>query len=80
MVPAIQSEITAFKDIDKDGRPELIYGADGIIRFARPDPSDATKPWIVHDVSERGYAMAHRIGVGDINGDSRMDIINPNGW
>jgi hypothetical protein len=80
VIPAIQSEITACKDIDKDGKPELIYGADGVLRFARPDPLDATKPWVVHDISEKGYVMAHGIGVGDINADGRMDIINPNGW
>jgi hypothetical protein len=79
-IPVIQSEITVFKDIDKDGRPEMIYGADGIMRFARPDPTDATKPWTVYDISERGYAMAHGLGAGDINGDGRTDVINPNGW
>jgi hypothetical protein len=80
VIPAIQSEITAFKDIDKDGQPELIYGADGALRFARPDATDATKPWAVYDISEKGYVTAHGIGVGDINADGRMDIINPNGW
>lgn len=76
----IQTEINTFRDIDGDGKPELIYGAEGTIRFAKPDPSDATKPWIVHDISKPGYMLAHGIGVGDINGDGRMDIVNPYGW
>lgn len=80
VIPSVQTEITAFTDIDKDGKPELIYGAEGMMRFAKPDPSDATKPWIIYNISESGYMMAHGIGTGDINGDGRIDIVNPNGW
>lgn len=80
VIPAVQTEITVFKDIDNDGNPELIYGADGTLRIARPDSSDATKPWLVYDISEKGYMLPHGLGAGDINGDGRTDIVNPNGW
>ena len=80
VVPAVQSEITDFKDIDNDGIPELIYAAEGTMRYAKPNPTDPTKPWIEHIISEVGYGVAHGIGTGDINGDGRLDILNPYGW
>jgi hypothetical protein len=74
------SEVTVFSDLDNDGKPELVYGQDGAMWYARFNPADPAKPWTTHQISGKGYYMPHGIGVGDINADGRMDIINPHGW
>ena len=54
--------------------------ANGTLAYAKPDAADPTKPWIVHTISQPGLAYGHSLGVGDINGDGRPDVLQPAGW
>jgi hypothetical protein len=80
VIQGISGELSTMADIEGPHKPALVYSGDGYVRYAVPDPAHPTGQWIVHNVSEQGYGAGHGIGAGDINGDGRLDIIDPYGW
>ncbi|MBL9174732.1 MAG: VCBS repeat-containing protein [Verrucomicrobiales bacterium] len=76
------NESPAFLDITGDGRPEIVCASKGTYGYATPDPKDPTRPWTWHAVSPNNnyHKFTHGMGVGDINGDGRSDLMEKDGW
>ena len=59
---------------------QLSIMGDGYVSYAEPDPPIRPGHGLCITFQSRAMETAHGIGVGDINGDGRMDILNMFGW
>ena len=74
------SESPDYVDVDGDGTRELVFMQGDRCALARPD-QDPTKLWTMTVVAGPGDpGPGHGLGIGDVNRDSRLDLLCPNGW
>jgi hypothetical protein len=76
----LSSEMFLVKDVDNDGKPEFVFKVGNVLTYAKPDPANPTAKWITHPISEEGPWPNHGLGVGDVNGDGRLDVLDAFGW
>ncbi|HPO15297.1 MAG TPA: HEAT repeat domain-containing protein [Candidatus Hydrogenedentes bacterium] len=75
-------ETVLFDDLPGDGKPVPIFAMNSRITWFRPG-QDKTTPWLAYPMTHMLDAFAkfgHGLGLGDVNGDGRNDVLIKDGW
>ncbi len=81
-IDVTDNESPTLLDLTGDRVPEIVCSSKGAYGWASPDLANPNQPWVWHNLSpnKNYHKYTHGLGVGDVNGDGRKDLLEKDGW
>lgn len=82
ILDVVDNESPLLADLDGDGVKDLVCSSKGSYGYASHAGQDPEQMWKFTAISPNNnyHRYTHGLGVGDVNNDKRMDLLEKDGW